>query len=77
MATRSNDTTALLDIAGVSKAFGSVEVLRSVSLKVEKGEVVTVRLQAGITEVGTLELEAVERTGRARWKVELDTRAST
>jgi polar amino acid transport system ATP-binding protein len=42
MATSLNDTTALLDIAGVSKAFGSVEVLRSVSLKVEKGEVVTV-----------------------------------
>jgi polar amino acid transport system ATP-binding protein len=42
MATSSNDTAALLDIAGVSKAFGSVEVLRSVSLKVEKGEVVTV-----------------------------------
>ncbi|WP_192259275.1 amino acid ABC transporter ATP-binding protein [Mesorhizobium caraganae] len=42
MATGLNDTTALLDIAGVSKAFGSVEVLRSVSLKVEKGEVVTV-----------------------------------
>jgi hypothetical protein len=43
----------------------------------EKGEVVTVRLQAGITEVGTLELEAVERSGRARWKVELDTRAES
>lgn len=42
MATSSNDNPALLDIAGVSKAFGSVEVLRSVSLKVEKGEVVTV-----------------------------------
>lgn len=42
MATSLNDTTALLDIAGVSKAFGSVEVLRSVSLKVEKGEVVNV-----------------------------------
>ncbi|CAN7722616.1 amino acid ABC transporter ATP-binding protein [Mesorhizobium caraganae] len=42
MATSSNDTPALLDIAEVSKAFGSVEVLRSVSLKVEKGEVVTV-----------------------------------
>jgi len=42
MATSSNDTTALLDIAGVSKAFGSVEVLRSVSLKVDRGEVVTV-----------------------------------
>lgn len=42
MATSSNDNPALLDIAGVSKAFGSVEVLRSVSLKVDKGEVVTV-----------------------------------
>jgi molecular chaperone DnaK (HSP70) len=39
------------------------------------GDVVTVRLQAGITAVGTLELEAVERAGAARWKVELDTRA--
>jgi molecular chaperone DnaK (HSP70) len=39
------------------------------------GEVVTVQLQAGVTEVGTLELEAVERAGDQRWKVELDTRA--
>ncbi|RWB51310.1 amino acid ABC transporter ATP-binding protein [Mesorhizobium sp.] len=42
MATSSNDSAALLDIAEVSKSFGSVEVLRSVSLKVAKGEVVTV-----------------------------------
>ncbi|TIT30942.1 MAG: amino acid ABC transporter ATP-binding protein, partial [Mesorhizobium sp.] len=33
---------ALLDIRDVSKSFGSVEVLRSVSLKVTRGEVVTV-----------------------------------
>jgi molecular chaperone DnaK (HSP70) len=39
------------------------------------GEVVTVQLQAGVTEVGTLELEAVESAGAQRWKVELDTRA--
>jgi molecular chaperone DnaK (HSP70) len=39
------------------------------------GEVVTVQLQAGVTEVGTLEVEAVERNGSQRWKVELDTRA--
>ncbi len=38
------------------------------------GEAVTVRLQAGITEVGTLELEAVAQRGDARWKVQLDTR---
>jgi polar amino acid transport system ATP-binding protein len=42
MASNTNDTPALLDIAEVSKAFGLVEVLRSVSLKVAKGEVVTV-----------------------------------
>jgi hypothetical protein len=41
------------------------------------GEVITVQLQAGITEVGTLELEALARGGAQRWKVELDTRAST
>jgi hypothetical protein len=41
------------------------------------GEVVTVQLQAGISEVGTLELQAVSRSGNARWKVELDTRASS
>ena len=39
------------------------------------GEIVTVQLQAGVTEVGTLELEAVEAQGEQRWKVEFDTRA--
>ncbi|CAN7285359.1 amino acid ABC transporter ATP-binding protein [Mesorhizobium sp. LjRoot246] len=42
MSTGSNDTPALLDIRDVSKAFGTVQVLRSVSLRVAKGEVVTV-----------------------------------
>ena len=41
------------------------------------GEIITVQLQAGVTEVGTLELEAIARGGAQRWKVELDTRAST
>jgi molecular chaperone DnaK (HSP70) len=40
------------------------------------GEVITVQLQAGISEVGTLELEAVARGAQQRWQVELDTRAS-
>ena len=39
------------------------------------GDIVTVQLQAGVTEVGTLELEAVEAQGEQRWKVEFDTRA--
>ncbi|WP_256752675.1 amino acid ABC transporter ATP-binding protein [Mesorhizobium sp. Mes31] len=37
-----NDTPALLDVVNVSKSFGAVEVLRSVSLQVARGEVVTV-----------------------------------
>lgn len=40
------------------------------------GEVVPVRLRAAVTEVGTLRLEAVPRSGPERWKVEFDTRGS-
>ena len=38
------------------------------------GEVVPVRLHARATEAGTLELEAVPRSGAERWKVELEVR---
>jgi hypothetical protein len=38
------------------------------------GDVVIVQLQAGVTEVGTLQVEAVAKSTQARWKVELDTR---
>ncbi len=38
------------------------------------GEVVPVRLHAAVTEVGTLRLEAVPRTGNETWKVEFDVR---
>jgi molecular chaperone DnaK (HSP70) len=38
------------------------------------GEAVVVRLQAGVTEVGTLQVEAVSKATGVRWKVELDTR---
>ena len=38
------------------------------------GEVVPVRLHARVTEAGTLELEAVPRSGGERWKVEFDVR---
>ena len=38
------------------------------------GEIVPVRLRATVTEVGTLRLEAVPRTGEEHWKVEFDTR---
>lgn len=39
------------------------------------GEVVPVHLAAHVTEVGTLQLEAVATAGDERWKVELDVRA--
>ena len=38
------------------------------------GDVVPVRLHARVTEAGTLELEAVPRTGAERWKIEFDVR---
>ena len=41
------------------------------------GEIVNVQLQAAVTEVGTLQLEAVSKTSGERWRVELDTRDST
>ncbi len=40
------------------------------------GQVVPVHLAARVTEVGTLQLEAVSRAGHERWKVEFDVRAT-
>jgi hypothetical protein len=39
------------------------------------GEVVPVHLCAAVTEVGTLELQAVSQKSKSRWKIELDVRA--
>jgi len=41
------------------------------------GEVIPVRLRASVTEVGTLRLEAMPRSGSEHWKVELNVRGST
>jgi molecular chaperone DnaK (HSP70) len=38
------------------------------------GEIVAVRLQATVSEVGVLELDAVPRQGQERWKLSLDVR---
>jgi hypothetical protein len=40
------------------------------------GDIVPVRLQAAVTEVGTLELEAIPRSGSEHWKVEFNVRGS-
>jgi len=60
---------------------GEIEELEAIeiTLTAEKhrpGEVVPVHLAARVTEVGTLQLEAVARDGGERWKVEFDVRAS-
>jgi hypothetical protein len=39
------------------------------------GEIVPVRLCAAVTEVGTLRLEAIPRSGSERWKVEFNVRS--
>lgn len=55
------------------RELGEIEV----SLSAERrnlGEVVPVRLQAAVTETGTLRLEASPVEGDERWKVELDVR---
>ena len=39
------------------------------------GEVVPVHLCAAVTEVGTLELQAVSQKDGGRWKIEFDVRA--
>jgi hypothetical protein len=41
------------------------------------GEVIPVRLRASVTEVGTLRLEAMPRTGSEHWKVELNVRGTS
>jgi hypothetical protein len=41
------------------------------------GEVVPVTLEARVTDIGTLELNAVPVGGSERWKVEFDVRAET
>lgn len=39
------------------------------------GEVVPVHLSAAVTEVGTLELQAISQKDQSRWKIEFDVRA--
>ena len=38
------------------------------------GALVPVNLQAAVTELGTLEVRCLERTGSRRWKLELNVR---
>ena len=40
----------------------------------EAGKLVPVNLQAAVTEVGTLEVRCLEKSGSGRWKLELNVR---
>jgi hypothetical protein len=40
----------------------------------EAGRLVPVNIQAAVTEVGTLEIRCLERSGAGRWKLELNVR---
>lgn len=58
---------------------GELEELDSISVNlsaegVRRGELVAVKLQAGLTEVGTLKLDALALKGGLRWNVELNVR---
>ncbi|CAL1241524.1 Hsp70 family protein [Candidatus Methylocalor cossyra] len=59
---------------------GEIEELEEIEITLpaegrQPGEVVPVHLAARVTEVGTLQLEAVAKAGGQRWKVEFDVRA--
>jgi hypothetical protein len=46
------------------------------ALEGEAGKIVPVHLRAQVTEVGTLQLDCVERGGQNRWKLEFNVRMS-
>jgi molecular chaperone DnaK (HSP70) len=75
-ATREDDAAgALIDVdaAGVSE-LDPVEKLVEVEGERKSGDLVPVRLESHVTEVGTLELWCVARDGHGRWKLEYSVR---
>ncbi|HEY6033805.1 MAG TPA: Hsp70 family protein [Kofleriaceae bacterium] len=75
-ATRADDTAGALvdaDAEGISE-LDPVEKLVEVEGDRKSGDLVPVRLEAHVTEVGTLELWCVARDGHGRWKLEYSVR---
>jgi molecular chaperone DnaK (HSP70) len=75
-ATRKEDTAGALvdaDAEGMSE-LDPVERLVAAEGDRKPGEMVPVRLEAHVTEVGTLELWCVARDGHGRWKLEYSVR---
>ncbi len=61
-------------IAGTITELDPVEKLVPVEGERRSGDVVPIRLEAHVTEVGTLELWCAARDGRGRWKLEYSVR---
>ncbi len=75
-ATRKDDPAGVLieaDAPGLSE-LDPVEKLVEADGERKSGDLVPVRLEAHVTEVGTLELWCVARDGRGRWKLEYSVR---
>ena len=75
-ATRADDTAGALvdaDAEGIAE-LDPVEKLVEVEGDRKSGDLVPVRLEAHVTEVGTLELWCVARDGHGRWKLEYSVR---
>ncbi|MFN0248611.1 MAG: Hsp70 family protein [Kofleriaceae bacterium] len=75
-ATRKEDTAGALveaDADGITE-LDPVEKLVDADAERNAGDLVPVRLEARVTELGTLELWCVARDGRGRWKLEYSVR---
>ena len=75
-ANRKDDTAGALveaDAEGISE-LDPVEKLVEADAERKAGDLVPVRLEAQVTELGTLELWCVARDGRGRWKLEYSVR---
>ena len=64
----------MIDDAGRSEELEEVAPVET-TLSGEPGKLVPVNLQAAVTEVGTLELRCLEKSGPGRWKLEMNVRA--
>lgn len=75
---RSDTVGTMLDFWGPEELVELQEIEANLPAEGRQpGEVVPVTLQARVTDIGTLELNAVPVGGTERWKVEFDVRAET
>ncbi len=74
---RDDPVGAMLDDPATSDDFEELAPIESTlpaTAETAAGRLVPVNLQAAVTEIGTLELRLLEKSGPARWKLELNVR---